>query len=79
MTAALLMAAAAFGIIWFALPDTWTAPDLSLGGGMFTFTKMGIFWAVVIGLVAGVMIGLITEYYCSTHNKPSGCWKRTTI
>jgi K(+)-stimulated pyrophosphate-energized sodium pump len=32
---------------------------------------MGVFWAVAIGLVAGVLIGLITEYYCSTHNTPT--------
>jgi K(+)-stimulated pyrophosphate-energized sodium pump len=32
---------------------------------------MGVFWAVLIGLAAGVMIGLITEFYTSTHNSPT--------
>ncbi len=71
LTAAVLMAGAAFAIIWFVLPDSWSAPDLARAGAVFTFTKLGVFWAVVIGLVAGVLIGLITEYFCSTHNRPT--------
>ncbi len=35
------------------------------------FTAMGVFWATVGGLVAGVMIGLLTEYYTSDHRKPA--------
>ncbi len=34
------------------------------------YTSLNVFWAVIIGLVAGVLIGIITEYYCSTDNKP---------
>ena len=31
---------------------------------------MGIFWATVIGLVAGTLIGLVTEYFTSDHHGP---------
>lgn len=33
--------------------------------------NMGIFWAVVIGLAAGNIIGFFTEYYTSDHYKPT--------
>jgi len=32
--------------------------------------SMNIFWCVIAGLVAGIIIGKITEYYTSDHNKP---------
>ncbi|HRZ15015.1 MAG TPA: sodium-translocating pyrophosphatase [Candidatus Omnitrophota bacterium] len=32
---------------------------------------MGVYWAVISGLVAGVLIGLITEYYTSSGFKPT--------
>lgn len=36
----------------------------------FEFTSMGVFYAVVIGLVAGGLISVITEYYCSMGKGP---------
>ncbi|MEM6315909.1 MAG: sodium-translocating pyrophosphatase, partial [Planctomycetota bacterium] len=36
-----------------------------------SFGWAGIFGAVVTGLVAGLLIGLVTEYYCSTKFKPT--------
>ena len=36
----------------------------------FEFGGIGPFWAVVAGLVAGILIGRITEYYTSDHYKP---------
>ncbi len=32
---------------------------------------MNIFWAVICGLAAGIIIGLITEYYTSASNRPT--------
>lgn len=32
---------------------------------------IGIAWAIITGLVAGVVIGLTTEYYTSAHYKPT--------
>jgi K(+)-stimulated pyrophosphate-energized sodium pump len=33
-------------------------------------TQMGVYWSVIAGLVAGVLIGLVTEYYTSGGFKP---------
>jgi K(+)-stimulated pyrophosphate-energized sodium pump len=66
--AAALMAVMAFLIITWMLPSSWTVTDAT---GAFTeYTAIGVFWAVVIGLAAGTLIGLVTEYYTSTENKP---------
>lgn len=32
---------------------------------------MGLAWSIITGLVAGVLIGLTTEYYTSAHYKPT--------
>jgi K(+)-stimulated pyrophosphate-energized sodium pump len=42
------------------------------GDGIFgeSFGGIGPFWAVVAGLLAGILIGRITEYYTSDHYKP---------
>ncbi|MCG8341293.1 MAG: sodium-translocating pyrophosphatase [Chlorobiales bacterium] len=61
--ASLIMAVLSYFIITTILPSSWTV-------GGFTYTSLNVFFAVIIGLAAGVFIGLITEYYCSTHNKP---------
>jgi len=38
--------------------------------GTMTYTAMGVFWATVIGLAAGLGIGLITEHYTGTGTSP---------
>jgi K(+)-stimulated pyrophosphate-energized sodium pump len=35
------------------------------------FGELSLFWAVVTGLVAGVLIGLVTEYYTSYEKTPA--------
>ncbi|MBN1649353.1 MAG: sodium-translocating pyrophosphatase [Spirochaetales bacterium] len=60
MGAAFIMILVSFPIIWFLAPDTF--------GG--SYHKLGIFVSVVIGLVAGVLIGMITEYYTGDGKKP---------
>jgi K(+)-stimulated pyrophosphate-energized sodium pump len=37
----------------------------------FTGVGMGVFWAVIIGLVAGNIIGTSTEYYTSAEYRPT--------
>jgi len=32
---------------------------------------VGIFWATIAGLITGIVVGLSTEYYTSTHRKPT--------
>jgi K(+)-stimulated pyrophosphate-energized sodium pump len=65
----LIMIVALYFIIKWMLPDTWTFDD-PLYGVTKTITSTGIFLSTVIGLVAGVLIGIITEYYTGTGKKP---------
>ncbi len=67
--AAGLMAVLSFFIIRWMLPAEWTHE--SVISDFTHYTSMGVFWAVIIGLAAGTMIGLVTEYYTSTHTKPT--------
>ncbi len=67
--AAFVMAVLAYFIIQWMLPDAWTAESPLIPFANYTAT--GVYWAVLIGLAAGVLIGLITEYYTSTHTKPT--------
>ncbi|MBT8400353.1 MAG: sodium-translocating pyrophosphatase, partial [Rhodothermia bacterium] len=62
--AAFIMAVLSFFIIRELLPSAWTA-----GGA--EYSSLGVFWAVLIGLASGIIIGLVTEYYTSTHNRPT--------
>ena len=53
--AAILIAVAAFPLIWFILgQENWT-----------------LYWAVIAGLIAGVLIGKSTEYFTSDSYKPT--------
>ncbi|MCU0438090.1 MAG: sodium-translocating pyrophosphatase [Raineya sp.] len=59
----ILTAVASYFLIVYLMPDT-----LTLRG--FTFTKMGIFWAVAIGLLVGALMSWITEYYTAMGKRP---------
>ncbi|MGB1048397.1 MAG: sodium-translocating pyrophosphatase [Rhodothermales bacterium] len=61
--AAGLMAILSYFIITMMLPESW-----SVAGS--DYTAIGVFYAVLIGLAAGTMIGLVTEYYTATDKKP---------
>ncbi|MDR2693169.1 MAG: sodium-translocating pyrophosphatase [Chitinispirillales bacterium] len=69
--AGIVMAAATYVIVVFFkqfAPETFTVnagtPDAK------TYTSMGIFIATIGGLIAGIAIGLITEYYTAESKKP---------
>ncbi|OQY70225.1 MAG: sodium-translocating pyrophosphatase [Ignavibacteriales bacterium UTCHB3] len=59
--------------LWFLvnymLPSSWTYND-PLYGTTMTYTPLGVFIATVIGLVSGLLIGFITEYYTGTGKGP---------
>jgi len=61
--AAALMLAATFGIVKWLLPATWTFNGID-------YTSLGVFWAVLFGLAAGLLIGIVTEHYTGTGTKP---------
>ncbi len=58
-----LMLIASYFIINQMLPESWVE------GGV-TYTSIGVFWATIAGLVAGLLVGKITEYYTATGKKP---------
>ncbi len=47
----------------------WLMPDTMVLRG-FTFTKMGIFGAIMVGLVVGALMSIITEYYTAMGKRP---------
>ncbi len=74
IVSSVVMIAASWFIIKWMLPAEWWFKDPLYAwsdpekGNLYTST--GIFVATVIGLVAGVVIGLITEYYTGMGKKP---------
>ncbi len=64
--AAGLMLVAAYFLITWLLPAQFT---LEAGGA--TYSALGVFAAAIIGLMAGVAIGLITEHYTSESHSPA--------
>lgn len=58
-----MMVIASYFIIKNILPNTWSYNN-------FNYTNDGVFYATLIGLAAGILIGLITEYYTGTDYKP---------
>ncbi len=61
--AAVLMIVVTYFIVTNYLPESWQTDGK-------TYTAMGVFYAIVLGLLAGVAIGMITEYYTGTGKKP---------
>lgn len=72
IVSSLIMIVASWFIIKAMLPNEWSYSDplYNAAGESTTYTSTGIFIATVIGLVAGVVIGLITEYYTGMGKKP---------
>ena len=58
-----LMLVATYFIVQYILPPTWTVAGI-------TYSSIGVFWAVIFGLAAGVLIGIITEFYTGTGTRP---------
>lgn len=69
----ILMIIASWFIIKGMLPETWTYADplyQNPDGSPNTYTSTGIFIATIIGLVAGLLVGMVTEYFTGTGKKP---------
>ncbi|MDZ4757614.1 MAG: sodium-translocating pyrophosphatase [Bacteroidota bacterium] len=59
----LLTVVASYFIVMWMLPDT-----LSLRG--YEFSKLNVFWAIVVGTVVGAIMSIVTEYYTAMGKKP---------
>ena len=58
-----LMLVACYFIITNMLPETWIFGGVEYG-------SLGVFIAVLAGLIAGLAVGKVTEYYTGTGTKP---------
>ncbi len=65
----LIMIVASWFIIDAVLPEKWIFDD-TLYGVTREMTSFGVFIATIIGLVGGVLVGLITEYYTGMGKGP---------
>ncbi len=70
-----IMIVASYFIITWMLPAEWTYHDLLYRDAngepiVRTMTSLGIFWATIIGLIGGLLVGLITEYYTGMGKGP---------
>jgi len=68
LIAAVIMLIATFFAVTTLMPDSWTA--VNSNGVETIYTNMGVFYAILLGLVAGLGIGYITEFYTGTGTKP---------
>ena len=58
-----LMLVATWFIVQMMLPATWSFTGVE-------YASSGVFYAVICGLVSGLLIGMITEFYTGTGTKP---------
>jgi K(+)-stimulated pyrophosphate-energized sodium pump len=63
LTAAVIMLVGGYFLITNLLPAEWVMGDA-------TYTAMGVFYASLIGLLCGLGIGFVTEYYTGFNKKP---------
>ncbi len=63
LTAAVIMLVGGYFLITNLLPAEWVMGDA-------TYTAMGVFCASLIGLLCGLGIGFVTEYYTGFNKKP---------
>jgi K(+)-stimulated pyrophosphate-energized sodium pump len=63
-----MIVASYFAITTF-LPEKWEAVSI-LTGENRVYTANGVFFATIFGLVAGILIGIITEYYTGSGKPP---------
>jgi K(+)-stimulated pyrophosphate-energized sodium pump len=60
---AFLMMIAIYFLTQNLLPSSWEIDGVG-------YTSTGVFFAAIIGVIAGTLVGIATEYYCSTDKKP---------
>lgn len=69
---AALMIIASYFIINEMIPKTFQSSELQDGKRIVdeTYKSIGVFYATIAGLVTGLLVGKVTEYYTGTGKKP---------
>ena len=67
IAAGIMLAGTYFAVVTI-MPAEWTMENSN--GIINTYSANGVFFAIVLGLVSGLAIGYITEYYTGTGTKP---------
>ncbi len=62
LSAGIMLVATVLIVRWM-MPETWVVNGITYG-------SMGVIYAILMGLAAGLLIGKITEYYTGTGTKP---------
>ncbi|MGI8542117.1 MAG: sodium-translocating pyrophosphatase [Aridibacter sp.] len=62
-TSVIITTIACYFVVMWLLPDSMT-----LRGN--TFTKMGVFWAILVGSVVGALMSIVTEFYTAMGKRP---------
>ena len=58
-------------VVSYFLIDRLIENPVALADGYRNVQALDLFLATVVGLVSGILIGVLTEYYTSDHQKPS--------
>lgn len=74
--AGVVMAVLSYPIIRFFAPPQFELTSITFRAGEIrefveTYSSSGIFWATIVGLISGVFIGLLSEYYTAEGKAPS--------
>ena len=71
---------ASFFIIKYILPTNWEI-STNIGDEVLItkYKSLGIFWTAVIGVVAGIVIELITEFFTKTYKQPTNSVVRSSF
>jgi K(+)-stimulated pyrophosphate-energized sodium pump len=70
LISAVIMVVLSYFIITWVLPHSWTFTDVLYGDIVRELTAMKIFYATLIGLAAGLVIGYSTEYFTGLNYLP---------
>ncbi len=62
-TSVIVSVIACYFIVMWMLPET-----MSLRG--YVFTKMGVFWAIIVGSIVGALMSIVTEFYTAMGKRP---------
>lgn len=70
--AGILMIITSWFLIKWMLPETWMYVDplYNIDGEATSYTSTNVFFATVIGIVSGALIGMITEFFTGSGKPP---------